>query len=183
MTIRKAFPPTMWRPVAVCVFLAAVAGCARNTSQPSGAGQTGQVAGILLVRDPAQGTGDKVIVASYRFTAQGVEARETMVAFGPANLPRTDASEFRFQLIDRQGAVRAEYGITDPRKVVVEQQGLVEVPEAIYVARLPFNSGAREVRVLNAQGAAVASTDVRAVISGFCADRKQDKDCANVPRP
>lgn len=144
---------------------------------PVGAGESGMVGGIQLVRDPVLTGGGKVVVASYRFAADGVQAREAIVAFGATNTPRTDTTEFTFQLLGAQDRVLAQFGTLDPRRVVVEQEGLVQQPEVIYAARFPFNPDARAIRVLNNQGVELARTDLVAVIREFCAPLEQDREC------
>ncbi|MGK2962234.1 MAG: hypothetical protein ACSLFK_08820 [Gemmatimonadaceae bacterium] len=169
------------RPVPLVVMLLVSACGVRQPEEerprPVGADETGMVAGIQLVRDPAFTGGGKVLVASYRFAAEGVQAREAIAAFGATNVPRTDTAEFTFQLLDAQDRVLAQFGTLDPRKVVVEQQGLVLQPEAIYAARFPFNPNARAIRVLDNRGAEAARTDLVSVIREFCAPLSQDRDC------
>jgi hypothetical protein len=170
--------------LAGAVVTSACAGGQRQSREPGpvGAGETGMVGGIQIVRDPALTGGGKVIVASFRFTAAGVEPREAIVAFGATNTPRTDTTEFTFQLLGAQDRVLAQFGTLDPRKVVVERQGVVQQPEAIYAARFPFNPGARSLRVLNSQRAEVARTELTAVIREFCTPLRQDRECSEALR-
>jgi hypothetical protein len=167
--------------LAGCIFLlTALLGCAGTTGikeKPAEAPIVGQVGSILLVQDTNTAGGDKVLVATYLFRAGQVQPREAIVTFGSGKVPRSEAGDFRLQLMDRQGKVSAEYGIWNPRKVVVEKQGLAEVPEAIYSARFPFNAHAWEIRVLDPQGNVVARTDIGSVIREFCSKLREDKDC------
>ena len=145
--------------------------------KPASAPTRGQVGNITLVESTAQVGGDKVIVATYLFRAMAVEPKEAMVAFGSSKIPRSEAKDYQVILVDHQGNVLAQYGIWNPRKLVVEKQGLVENPEATYSARFPFDARAKEVRVLDSQGVLVAKTEVGSVIREFCAKLKHDKDC------
>ncbi|MGI9078693.1 MAG: hypothetical protein ACR2G6_15395 [Gemmatimonadaceae bacterium] len=163
----------------------AMLGCATQVvekEKPASASNTGEVAGIMLVRDPGQGVGNKVVVASFLFSAGQVQAREAIVAFGPGKLARSDGSDFKLQLTDFQDRPLAEIGIVSPRKAVVEQQGVTESPEAVYAVRFPFQATAKAIRVLDPQGNVLATADIGAVIREFCANKRGDKDCSNVPR-
>ena len=161
--------------------LVLVAGCAAPPKeQPVAAPQSGPVGGILLVRDPSQGQGPKVIVASYVFRAGSVQAQPALVAFGAARPPRSDGQDFRVRLVDAAGAALSEAGFFNPRRVVVERQGLVEVPEATYAARFAFDARASQAQVLDAQGNVLASSDVAGAIRAFCAKTQKDPDCARL---
>jgi hypothetical protein len=158
------------------VFLATGCG-ARPSGQPAAAPNVGQVGGIALVRDLSEASGQKVIVATYAFRATGVQALGAMVAFGSGAAPRLDDYHFRIRRVDGLGAILNEYGIWDPRKAIVEKQGLVEVPEAVHAARFPFDPRARQVRVLDGQDKVVAATEVGPIIREFCAKATKDPDC------
>jgi len=159
------------------ILLVGCAATGRVQEKPAEAPRTGQVGNIMLVDNTARTSGDKVIVAVFHFAPDRVYSREVIATFGPNRPARTDARDYVFQLVDRQGRVITEYGIWNPRKVVVEKQGVVETPEATYAARFPFDSRAREVRLLDSSGNVVATTQVSSVVSEFCARLKQDKDC------
>jgi hypothetical protein len=163
--------------------LAIVAACARQSKEnPPGAGPVGQVGGIQLVGDTGRGAGEKVLVATYRFDSTGVRPGEAIVAYGSGRLPRSEGGAYRLQLVDAQGTALAEYSIGDPRRVVVEHQGVVQNSQGIYAARFPFHPRAREIRVLDQGGAILARTDVAAVIREFCDRLPQDKDCVEARR-
>jgi hypothetical protein len=162
--------------VGLLVFLATGCG-ARPSGQPAATPNTGLVGGIALVRDLSEVSGQKVIVATYVFRSAGVQPLGALVVFGSGETPSLDDYHFRIRLVDGMGTVLSEYGIWDPRKAIVEMQGLVEVPEAVHVVRLPFDARARQVRVVDRQDKVVAATDVGPIIREFCAKAIEDPDC------
>jgi hypothetical protein len=162
---------------ALLVLLAA--GCATKPSeQPAAMPNAGPVGGILLVRDLSEGQGRKVIVASYVFRAGGVQAKDAVVAFGDGRTPRSEGADYRIRLVDASGAALSEYAIGDPRKVVVEKKGLVEIAQATYAARFAFDARARQIQVTDRQGNLLALMDVGPAIRAFCAKAPKDADCA-----
>ena len=175
---------TQFRSLALgLLFAAACAGCATGAG-PQGMKDTstatpprGQVANIMLVDRPDQAQAEKVILATFLFTAAAVQPKEAMVTFGPARTPRSEAGDYRLRLIDQQNRVLSEYAIWDPRKVVVERQGLVENPTGTYTAHFPMNARAKAVQVLDKQGNLVATAEIGSVIREFCRRTKQDRDC------
>lgn len=84
------------------------------------------------------------------------------------------------ELVGRNGQILLSYGIWDPRKSVVEKQGVVESPEGVLVARLPFKPDADKVRVRDKDGGIVAETEIRSLILEFCQRLENDEDCTKV---
>ena len=117
-------------PVLVIVLMA-LAACVNGEAEQmtANAHTVGQVGSIMLVADATQPTGSKVIVATFRFHSGGVDPGEVLVAFGSANVPRTEANDFKLSLVDVGSIALTEYGIWNPRRVVVENEGLVETEE------------------------------------------------------
>ena len=64
------------------------------------------------------------------------------------------------------------------RRAIVEQQGFVEVSEAMHAVRFRFDVRARQVRVLDRQGRVLATTDLGPALREFCAKAGGDPDCA-----
>lgn len=165
-------------------------GCAAQQSegtrsdprQEVNAGTTGQVGGISVVEGGNPEAQPIVVVASYRFDRNGVHPREAIMAFGAGNEPRSDGADFRFQLMGAQDRPLSEFGVMDPRRAVVEEEGLVENPEATYAARFPFHPATRAIRVLDATGREVARTDLVPVIREFCSRMRDDQVCAEAMR-
>ena len=60
---------------------------------------------------------------------------------------------------------------------VVEQEGLVRAPEAVYAVRFPFDARAAKIEVIDASGTVLATTVFDGVIREFCAQQKRDPDC------
>lgn len=180
------------RPVIVVILCAAwscsMPACGARQQNPDepghavDAGTTGQVGGIAVMEGGSPDAGSTVVVASYRFDAAGVHPREAVMAFGAANPPRSDGADYTFQLVGGQDRALAQFAIMDPRRNVVEEEGLVEVAQAIYAARFPFQSESRGIRVLDATGREVARTDLTPVIRDFCSKLRDDRECQEALR-
>lgn len=163
----------------------ALGGCATGSSGEreeyvGEAGTTGQVGGILLTQNLSQTAAPKVIIASYRVTAAGFTPTQTLVAFGAPGSLGGGGDDYTVELVARDGRTLVKYGIWDPRKAVVERQGIVINPEGFLAARLPFRPEAEKVRVRDKSGTIVAETDVRSVMVEFCRRLKDDPDCEKV---
>lgn len=146
------------------------------------AGTSGQIAGILLTQSLNQSGAPKVIIASYRVSATGFTATQSLVSFGSQGSLGGGGDDYAVELVGRDGQVLLKYGIWDPRKAVVEKQGIVVNPEGVLAARFPFRPEADKVRVRDKSNAIVAETDVRSLVLAFCARLKDDADCAKVLR-
>lgn len=158
-----------------------LAGCAKQAvvlEKPAAAAPRGLVGNILLVEELDQAGSDKVLVASFLFKPDRVEPRDIIVTYGAANPLNSDFHDFRFTLVDEHRRQLVTIEIWNPRKVVVEQQGIVEILEATYAVRFPFDPEAKEVWVLDSNGKLLASADVRSAIAAFCARVQQDPDCS-----
>ena len=168
---------------ALVAILVACGGCAsgdgKSEGRPANAPEQGMVGSVVL-HEPPPVQGNKVILASFAFTATGVTVVDTLVAFGSGGVPRSEANHYRIALIVGSGNKAFEYGIFNPRRQVVEKEGLVEVPRAEYVSRFPFRADATAVQVADSNGNIVATADVRAAIGRFCAEQQNDPDCRAV---
>ena len=161
----------------------ALAGCATGPSESresfiGDATTAGQIGGILLTENLDQAQASKVIVASYVVTANSFDPKEAIVSFGSPGTLSGSGSDYTVELISTGGETLLDYGIWDPRKAVVEQQGIVENPEALFAARFPFRPEAAMVRVRDASGRVVAETEIRTIILEFCQGLKNDPDCS-----
>jgi hypothetical protein len=180
------------RPVLALVIGAAwscsMPGCAASRTsgddarQEVATGTTGQIGGIAVREGGTPLADSRVVVASFHFDATGVHAREAIMAFGAGNVPRSDGTDFTFELLGGQDRVLARFGVVDPRRNVVEQQGIVMAPEAVYAARFPFHVESRGIRVLDASGREVARTDLVPVIREFCSQMPRDEVCQQAMR-
>lgn len=163
----------------------ALCGCATGSSGEKQeyigeAGTSGQVGDVLLTQNLRQTAAPKVIVASFRVTATGFTPTQTLVAFGAAGSVGGGGDDYRVELVGRDGRTLVQYGIWDPRKAVVERQGIVVNPEGVLAARLPFKPEAEKIRVRDKSGTIVAESDVRSVMVEFCRRLKYDPDCEKV---
>ncbi len=162
-----------------------VTGCATGSSgdrgaYPADAGTSGQIGGILLTENRNQQGAPKVIIASYQVTATGFIAKEAIVSFGSPGSLDGSADDYTVELVGRNGQTLLSYGVWDPRKSVVEKQGVVESPDGVLVARLPFKVDADKVRVRDKGGSVVAETEIKSLIMEFCRRLENDEDCKKV---
>lgn len=167
--------------IAALPFAILLAACATGHNAEGYVGESGasgQIAGILLTQNLVQANAPKVIVASYRVTAAGFAATQSLVSFGSPGSSSGGGDDYTVELAGRDGRVLFKYGIWDPRKAVVEKQGIVVNPEGTLAARFLFRPEADKVRVRDRSGDVVAETDVRSVVIEFCRRLKDDTDCA-----
>ena len=142
----------------------------------------GQLGSILLVDDPGQAQPmQQVFVAAFQFTEDKVEAQEVRIVPGTGKIPYSQKCDFQFELVDVEEKLLARYGIWNPRLLIAdedEKTAFVEVPKVTFVARFPFTTNAKEIRVLNAQDKIVAGKDVRSAIKAFCEKHKDHPACS-----
>ena len=171
---------------AVCL-LGLVSGCSKQSKAPQGkpsAGpELGQVGDILLTKSPQQVGGAKVIVASFTFTAQGVQPGPVVVSFGSPTTPSFATADYQMELVTASGEKLASYAIPDPRVTVVEHQGIVMESSIVYAARFPFHANAAAVRVRDMQGKQLTEASIAGVIKEFCGRLKDDPDCPAPQQP
>ena len=163
----------------VVTIMAALAGCGSlgQLLERHESLESGQVGGVWLADDATTTARDKLVVASYRFTANRIDVLESRLIPGAAKVPRSDGGDFRVVLTTTEGEILAQYAIRNPRKVVVEHKGLIETAEALYVARFPFNRRAEEIRILDRRGRPIATTSLSQAVQQFCLRAKEDEDC------
>jgi hypothetical protein len=156
-----------------------LAGCVTDEvrERPASAEEDGLVGTIRLVVELRELPEEKTLVAAYRFAANTVEPIEARVVPGAGGMPRTESGDFRIVLLDRDGQALREYGIRNPRRLLVERHGMIETPEALYVARFGFDARAREIRVLDRKRKILATTDLLPAMREFCTTATADEDC------
>jgi hypothetical protein len=142
-------------------------------------GQAGpRVGNIALVEDIHEDGQAKVIVGAFVFGRDDVTPAAVNIDFGSAPMVPSDARELTVDLIDERGGVLAVHGFRNPRKVVVERQGLVEQPTVLYAVRFPFSRRATAMRVFDGGGRLLATLEVQHAIELFCRSRRQDAGCS-----
>lgn len=155
----------------------------RLEEKPAAAPEVGEVGGIVLVADRNQRPGTKVIVATFVFRSDAVTPRDVVVTYGAGAAKGSPEKDYSIRLISVDGRTLSEHTISDPRKAVVEKQGVVINPEGVYAARFRFDKSAAQVHVLDSQGNVVARSDVRPVMQEFCKRIKDDPDCRELLTP
>jgi hypothetical protein len=136
---------------------------------------------IRLAEELGERAEDKTFVAAYRFAANMIESVDVQIAPGDGGVPRNESGDFRVALVDEEGKILGEYGIRNPRKLLIERQGMVEVPETLYVARFPFDVDAREIHILDRRGKVLAVTDLLPAFRRFCTGPgSDDRACRRV---
>lgn len=144
---------------------------------PASAPMTGNVGSIFLTSSPAQATGTKVVMAELLFGADGVKSQRVVASYGAPTSGSSGARDFVFRLVSTTGKPLAEYGVWDPRKAVVEKQGIVTNPSGTQVAKFAFHPDAAEIQVIGEDGAVLLKVPVREVMKEFCSRLKTDKEC------
>jgi hypothetical protein len=169
---------------ALALALVTMVGCARRSSAPepvldvpAGTSRPERVGTIQFVSDVDRGAVRPVIIAMFHFTTDGVRGADAMVIDGAPGRVMGALADFRLELVDAAGDMLDGYVIPDPRRMIVEQQGWVEVPEMLYPARFRFNGRAAAARVLNPQGKMLARIDVVEPVRKFCRDHPTGPDC------
>jgi hypothetical protein len=161
-----------------------ITGCATPelTERPAAADEDGLIGTVRLVGELNEAPEDRTLVAAYRFAPNVVESIAAYVVPGAGGLPRSEFGDFRIALVGLNGEIIGEYGIRNPRRLLVERHGMIEIPEALYVARFPFDLRAREVRILDRKGKVLATTDLQPALREFCRSAAGDEVCRRLPR-
>ena len=156
------------------------AGCANNTRNQSGVGNTDRrslVAGIMLAEGGTTAAPPKVIVSSYALSGGSFTQKEALVSYGSGGLPEGSGDDYRVELVDANDRILQTYSVGDPRKFVVERQGIVENATGVLTVRLRFDPASSKIRIRNASSTVVAETDVRSLLAEFCRRAQGDPDC------
>jgi hypothetical protein len=171
---------------AICLSIAA---CQTTPNERAAAGtsepvlQAGWLGNVYLTADPANFDTRKVFVVSYRVSASGVALLGADAFYGAAsNLPAA-SYDFAIELVSAKGRILTSVGAGDPRKMIVEHQGNITTPEGTLTVRLAFSFDAAVVRVRDAAGKLVTTTDLRSIVARFCAAHQLDADCVRGMAP
>jgi hypothetical protein len=159
--------------------------CASAGSPKSEVGNTerkGFVGGIMLAEGAAAAAPPKVIVTSYALSGAAFTQQEALVTYGSGGLLANSGEDYRVELVNASERILQSYSVTDPRKFVVERQGIVENPTGVLTARFRFDPSAALVRVRDANSMIVAETNVRSLIVEFCRRAQGDPDCRGAPK-
>ena len=161
--------------VRVCMLAAAVAwvaGCA--TEEPRSRPQVGNV---QLIDSNTDARVPHALVVELIFTNEGVQPGTQLIVDGAQQPGRSEEVDFRVNVVDRAGRVLSEYGLADPRKVIVERRGWVMMPQAVHAARFPLSKDAAAVRLFDARGQLLARADVEPIVTTFCREHPRVKGC------
>lgn len=159
------------------ILLAACTAPAPDKSEIGNTERKGFVAGIMLAEGTNAETPPKVIVTSYAVKAAAVTQMEAVVTYGSGGLSTSSGEDYRLELVAANDRILQSYSVADPRKFVVEKQGVVENPEGVLTVRFRFDPDATLIRVRDKDSAVVAETDLRPLIAEFCRRSPGDTDC------
>ena len=159
--------------------------CATSAEQESAIGNTerkGFVAGIMLAEGATAETPPKVIVTSYAIRDAVLTPIEAVVTYGSGGLSTSSGEDYKLEMVNADGRILQSFSVIDPRKFVVEQQGVVENPTGVLTARFKFDRSAILVRIRDAKSKIVAESDLRPLINEFCSRVPRDPDCRAIPK-
>jgi hypothetical protein len=148
-----------------------MAGCAETA--PS-RGQVGNVKLVTATEEPGVG---RALVTAFLFTPDGIKVGDSAVVYGAGNEVQTDFDEYQIDLVDRRGRVLGQYGIQDPRNVILEKQGWLERPSASHIARFPFKPDATAIRVLDGRRKVLAHAEISQLVESFCKAHTGQQEC------
>jgi len=172
---------SIWTLPAIIV-LTACATPAPDKSDIGNMERKGFVAGIMLAEGTTAETPPKVIVTSYAVKDAALTQMEAVVAYGSGGQSTSSGDDYRLELVAANDRILQSYSIVDPRKFVVEKQGVVENPEGVLTVRFRFDPDATLIRVRDKNSAVVAETDLRPLVAEFCRRAPGDSDCRKVPK-
>lgn len=122
--------------------------------------------------------GPKAIVATFRLSGEGATSAETTLVFGVPARALARSGAYRLSVVDAGGAEIAALWANDPRTVIVEQQGNVQLAEGLLSLRIAFDPRARQLVLRDRGGVTLATADLAGAVSRFCREAPDDGDCS-----
>ena len=171
--------------MAWCLVEGLASGCAHLdlAGGAAGADASGLFGNIHVGVQAGHADARKVVLVTFRFSEDGIEARQVQIAHGSTSRPHADRHDFRLALLDGHRRRLEEYDRWEPRRPAVETQALVQLAAAEYVVRWPVHAEAHEAWVLDRQGTVLTSVPVRPAIERFCREQPRDPDCSGFSTP
>lgn len=171
--------------LAALVLLAALNGCATTAEneQEGFVGNTeprGNFGGVMVAQAEPRQANAKVIVVSFAVSDTGWEVNDSVVAYGSGGVLAGSGDDYTVELIGPGDETLTSVAVWDPRKAVVEQQGIVVNEQGTLAVRLPFSVEATGVRVRNREGRTEVEYGLRAALEKFCQTAGEDPDCAKL---
>lgn len=171
--------------VAALLLLAALNGCATTAkSEREGfvgnSEPRGNFGGVMVAQAEPRQANAKVIVVSFGVSDSGWEVKDSVVAYGSGGVLAGGGDDYTVELVGSGNETLSAVAVWDPRKAVVEQQGIVVNEQGTLAVRLPFSVEATAVRVRNREGRTEVEYGVRAALEKFCRSAGEDPDCAKL---
>jgi hypothetical protein len=171
--------------VAALSLLAALNGCATTAEneRESFVGNSeprGNFGGVMVAQAEPRQANAKVIVVSFGVSNSGWEVRDSVVAYGSGGVLAGGGDDYTVELVGSGDETLSSVAVWDPRKAVVEQEGIVVNEQGTLAVRLPFSVEATAVRVRDREGRTEVEYDVRAALEKFCRTAGEDPDCAKL---
>ena len=181
----NAWAISLWLQVGVLILIGILAtGCMRDRPVLRASDEGACVTVNRLESAGAAVTSNrKVIVVSFHFSENGVEAQVPVVTFGRGQTPASQGCNFVFLLVGSQDEVLAQFGIWDPRMQISDEKpvkGLIVAQRATYAARFPFSAQVKEVRLLNSRREQLTVVNLTAAVRAFCLEYRTDSDCKDL---
>ena len=109
-----------------------------------------------------------------------MELVDSVLAYGTAKTLPPAQSDFVIELVSSDGRPLTSRTATDPRQVVIEHQGNVELPTGLLTVRVPFSALGSKIRLRRMNDGSTLDVDVRDAELAFCSRSPNDPDCETV---